>query len=128
VVGLVYLKDGHGDLHEYSEELGGMHDTTLWDLVSVAFGDWDGDGQDEAIVLIRETYSAPEGPGSVRVIAYVYRELNAEVVQIGDALRLAQVKSAAIQRGYLTLSGPEGCAVYRLKAEDWVRQTEACPK
>lgn len=72
IPGLVYLEDGLGEMREYSDEYGGMHDTTAWRLLGVAYGDLDADGSPEAAVLISEDWYAPNGGSSGRRWLFVY--------------------------------------------------------
>lgn len=61
--GWVSLRGGSNEIHEYME-MGGMHDTIVHQLVSVAYGDLDGDSREEAVVLIREEAWYTNGSGS----------------------------------------------------------------
>lgn len=53
--GLVGLRRGRGEVHEYAE-LGGVHDTDLFQLGSVSYADLTGDGVEEALVVIDEQH------------------------------------------------------------------------
>lgn len=71
VAGICTPRDGVGELHEY-EELGGMHDTHICRLGAVAFGDLDGDGVDEAAVVVDEESHFAKGGSSRSSTVYVY--------------------------------------------------------
>jgi hypothetical protein len=65
VPGVLSLRAGSGELHEYAE-LGGVHDTDLFQLVDVAYGDMDADGQDEALVAVNHQGYVGAEPSSYR--------------------------------------------------------------
>lgn len=67
------LEKGRAELHEYAE-LGGPHDTHLWALKMVVYGDVDGDACAEAIVWMSQEswYPASGGAGSRIGVGYVF--------------------------------------------------------
>lgn len=75
------LRDGYHELREY-EDLGGPHDTTVWRLRDVGYGDIDGDGLEEAAILISdETYGATGGSAG-RTTVYLYALRDGAVVEL----------------------------------------------
>ncbi|MCA9645373.1 MAG: hypothetical protein KC492_31995, partial [Myxococcales bacterium] len=72
IPGLCTLRDGYSEYREYSEDFGGLHDTTIWKFVSAATGS-SATGTQVAIVLVSEEYSPPNGPGSKRTRVFVYQ-------------------------------------------------------
>lgn len=122
LAGFGALRDGHAELREYSDEVGGLHDTTTWDLLSVTFGDLTEDGRPEALVLVREQYDAPNGRSSSRINVYVFRLVGGEVEQLGDSLSVAEATRGDLLRGRLTLEEPGGCRAYELQGRAWVPQ------
>jgi hypothetical protein len=85
------LRDGRAELREYSEP--GLHDTTVWQLVSVRHADLDGDSKEEAIVHISETWHGTRGESRSSARLYVYgldaaapRQLGEVNVPAGDAI------------------------------------------
>ncbi|MFO0567710.1 MAG: hypothetical protein U0263_18775 [Polyangiaceae bacterium] len=51
------LRAGRGEVHEYLE-LGGVHDTDLYELRSVSYVDLVGDGSEQALIVVDEQHYA----------------------------------------------------------------------
>ena len=83
IAGLVELRDGTAELHEYME-LGGEHDTHIWKLIEVVYGDVDGDGRDEAAVLIHSENWA-QGRSWFDADLHMFSLRGATVVSLGSA-------------------------------------------
>lgn len=66
------LKDGKAEYHEY-EDLGGPHDTYLFRLGHVAYGDLDGDGVEDAVVTIDEVGHLAKGGQYAKATVTVWR-------------------------------------------------------
>lgn len=127
IPGLATLRDGYSEYREYSEEFGGLHDTTIWKLVTVALGDWGRNGTDEAIVLVSEIYSPPNGPGSERTRVFVYQLIDGEVSALGDSFEVGVAESAAIYEDRVSLFVDGRCAMYQLSGQTWSETSEDCP-
>ena len=117
VPGLDHLRDGFGELREYSDEPGGLHDTTSWRFVSVSFGDFDNDGSDEAALLVEESYSPPNGAGSSTHKLYLFTEKNGKRTRLGSIYEAESIKGVVIADGALQVHTPEGCVVLELDDE-----------
>ncbi len=70
--GWLALRGGVEEMHEYAE-MGGMHDTYIWKLEAVAYGDLGGPAGEEAVVLISEESWYAGGTGSVGAMLYLFR-------------------------------------------------------
>ena len=70
------LRGGDWEMHEYLEEWRGAHDTELYRFESVTMGDLDGDGADEAVVLLWHMDTGPGGPHheSVHLVTFGWRD------------------------------------------------------
>ncbi|MCC6997043.1 MAG: hypothetical protein IT370_20690 [Deltaproteobacteria bacterium] len=70
------LRRGEWEMHEYLEDWGGAHDTELYRFESVTLADLDGDGADEAVVLLWHMYAGPGGPHSesVYLVSFGWRD------------------------------------------------------
>lgn len=71
VHGFCELRGGTFEMHEYAE-LGGMHDTILCRLGNVSYGDVDGDGVEEAAVVVDEENFFTSGASSRGSTVYLY--------------------------------------------------------
>ncbi len=79
--GIAHLRNGRAEIHEYPA-LGGPHDTDIFLLGSVAVGDLDGDGVEEAaVVLDHQSYGA-HGGGHHQSDVFVYALRSGKVVQL----------------------------------------------
>lgn len=118
VSNLVQLVDGHGEMHEYSAEYGGMHDTTLWRLEHVAYGDVAGDPAPEAIVLISEQWYAPGGAHSPRGWLFVYTMSAGALEQVASTPAAGGTRVEVESRRIRTSSGTksEGTWIVRGKS------------
>ena len=64
------MRGGRSEMHEY-EEMGGAHDTFIAKLGLVTFGDLDGDGVEDAAVVVDQELYPPNGVGTQRATLYV---------------------------------------------------------
>lgn len=78
------LTDGRANLHEY-EEMGAPHDTSIWKLADVAYGDVDGDGQEEAAVFVTEENYGADGGESLSGTVYLFRFDGARLRQVAKS-------------------------------------------
>lgn len=103
------LVRGSADLHLYSD-LGRPHDTISTTLRSVDYGDVDGDGRAEAVLVIeRTTWIANRDTSSSASDVLVYAVRRGRPVQLGSIPAGTPVTDLTIARGRVTLvSGPDG--------------------
>lgn len=81
--GFVDLQEGRQEVHIYPE-MKGPHDTTIWRLVDLVFGDFDDDGVEDAVVLIESKhYSGQYSWREAEV--YLYTVVDGELRAWGTA-------------------------------------------
>lgn len=124
VPGLAALKNGSGELREY-EDIGGLHDSTIWKLVAVAYGDYDGDGTEEAAVLLSEKWYGPRGGHREQTELYVYELVAGKPAQLG---RTATVSGSevSVEQGRVVVRGGDECREWRLQGRDWKPAEKGC--
>lgn len=120
VPGLVSLRAGRGEVHEYAEP-GGAHDTILSWLRSVSAADLDGDGVDEALVAIdQQTYVGAEQHASTRTWLGAFRWRGGHAELVASTL-LPWAEALTVVNGEVrstTRAGGELCLrLYRLTGE-----------
>lgn len=100
--GWVALRDGIGEIHEYMD-LAAAHDTYIYKLADVAYGDLDGDGVEEAVVLIHsESYTGTAAWTGADLYVFALRAGN--VVDLGSSpASVADRWTLAIGAGEVTL-------------------------
>ena len=112
IPGLVSVFGGLGEMHEYMQ-MGAPHDTTLHKLTSVAYGDVNGDGKEDAVVgLDEENYQGSGGSdwGGTRVYLVLVKKSQTNVAAIGDAPPNALLH----QEGkYIVAEWPRGAEICR---------------
>lgn len=100
-VGFGTMHGGRSEMHEY-EELGGPHDTMLARLGAVSYGDLDGDGIEEAAVVLDEEDWFTSGAHHERSTVYVFTLTNGiPVRRSSHPVRYAS--DARIEHGKLLL-------------------------
>lgn len=83
ISGIADLRKGYSELHEY-EELGGAHDTDIFRLGSVGYGDLDGDGTEDAVIVLdHDSYGAKGGQYQVAQV-YVFTIRGGKVASIAS--------------------------------------------
>lgn len=95
IAGFVKLKNGFAEIHEYAE-LGPVHDTHIFKLVKVSFGDLTGDKQEESAIAINEdafTSSSSWTSGWV----FVYTLKNGQVVSLDSAMESSEILDLSVK-------------------------------
>lgn len=129
VPGFATLRKGRAEIHEY-EELGGLHDTDIFRLGSVAYGDLDGDGVEEAVVVLdQESYAAKAGQHlEARVFVFALR--GGKVVGVAQASThvgsVASVRGNRARLDYGEPGAPRCTHELRLDATKLVTASDPC--
>lgn len=129
---IIELHDGRAELREYNED--GLHDTDIFKLDGVLYGDLDGDGAEDALVVINglhypaHSHATPRQSG--RAFLFALREGSAHSVTSID-LCCSPIERATIAGNAFEFSRNEGdrsCAVrYRWK-NGALREEEAAKR
>jgi hypothetical protein len=130
--GIIELHDGRAELREYNED--GLHDTDIFKLDGVLYGDLDGDGAEDALVVINglhypaHSYATPRQSG--RAFLFTLHEGSAHSLTSIDQC-CSPIERATIAGSALEFSRNEGyrsCAVrYRWK-NGALREEEAAKR
>jgi hypothetical protein len=109
IPGVSTLVKGVAELHEYAA-LGGLHDTDIFRLGSVAFGDLDADGVEEAAVVIDHASHRPGGGQWSEATVYVFALRRGAVVRLADSSThlesSARIDKGAVLLGYGSSDAP----------------------
>lgn len=123
------LREGRGEQHEY-EELGGPHDTYLARLEGVAYGDLDGDGHEEAALLVDEQTFYTSGATAKRQQVYVLGVRAERVELLASGSSALPTPALVIDGGALTLvyvAHGELCATrLAVRGRELVAAAEVC--
>ncbi len=112
---LLGLREGRGEMHDYVES--GFHDTDRYVLRDVVYGDFEGDGSDEALAVIDGFHRTAKGSTRSDSRLFLFRFDDGHAVVMGDIeiLGLADAKISAGSIDLLTRTGEGVCArAYRL--------------
>lgn len=106
IPGVLKLKDGSSEIHEYAE-LGAVHDTHIFKLVKISFGDLTGDKQEEAVVAVNEdAYTASNSWTSGWLFVYVLKD--SKIVQLASAVESSEILDVSIKDGMILMKLPCG--------------------
>lgn len=98
IAGIATLRRGRAELHEY-EEMGGPHDTDIFRLGSVAFGDVDGDGVEDAVVVLDHQAHGAHGGSHQGARVYLFTIRAGTVARLADGTaRMGSVARIAAGR------------------------------
>lgn len=98
------LRAGREEIHEY-EDLGGAHDTHVFRLGQVAYGDLNADGRDEAVVVLDVEGYAAAGGGSRHSEVRVYRLSQGQPRRVASTVAGFEAE-VTLDRGRITATWP----------------------
>jgi hypothetical protein len=126
IVGFASLRRGQAEIHEYAT-MGGAHDTDIFLLGSVAYGDLDGDGLEEAAVVLDHQSFGANGGEHYSSQVFVFSLRKGAVVEVA---RLEPNSVVTIEKDHLLVRYPRAGTICTrtldLRKEKLVEWSDSC--
>lgn len=118
---IIELREGSAELREYGED--GLHDTDVFRLSAVDYGDLDGDGSEEAVVTIEGKHSPAHGGFHATTRVFVFSESPSGPRLVAD-MEVSPIPGVSIESGRI-VGEHEGCRRrWRLDGERLSEETD----